>query len=339
MRKSSRRWSIAVVLVVALAVSGCGGGGDDEEPTGAGDETSTSMTEQPEDDTTTTSEEEEADAFMPDLLGLTEDEAREELGDLGIDDGIRITERESLEEAGTIIEQVPGSGQRITDDVDLIVAKPIGPVPDFVGLLISDVEEWAEERAIEVRVEEVLDDTLADGEVVATTPAADEDATSEILVQVARTPVIGSLAEIGVVGDDCSPNTGEVEVNGETFPNSLYYGAYESDCTAEYNLGRDWERFKATVGLSDDSESTAQVRFEVLVDGTSLFNEVLGLGATAEVDVDVSGGLRLVLRITSLDDYQDADGVWGDARLVGSPGAVDDEPVEGEDGTTTTTEP
>lgn len=328
----------AAVAVAILALAACGGGGDDEATTGtsaSGDDVTTTTG----DDGGPTTEAEEV--VMPDLVGQTEDEARSELGDRGVEDGdILVDERESLEDPGTIIDQVPSSGDRITGSVNLIVAKPVGPVPDFVGEQLTDVEEWAEERDIEVRIEEVLDDGPADGEVLTTTPAADEQATSEILVEVARTPVITQLADISPVGNDCSYDTGDVGIDGETFPNSVF--SNYSECGLEYNLGRDWQTLKATVGLSDDSSSAARYRFEVFGDGTSLFNEELVLGTTMEVDVPVEGVLRLRLVMTRIDDeYDTAYATWGNIRVIGSPATVgEDEGEDGsEDGDTTTTEP
>jgi len=333
----------ACALVVAgLLVAACGGDGDDAEETSSSD--GAGETTAPVDDGETTTEAESTtteaeEVFMPDLIGQTEDEAREELGEIGVEDDVQVVERESLEEAGTIIEQVPSSGQRISGSVNLVVAKPVGPVPDFVGQQISDVEEWAEERGIEVRTEEILDDAVSDGEVIATTPAADAEATSEILVQVARTPVISNLAEVDSVGNDCSNyESGEAQVNGDSYANSLMLRA--SECGVEFNLGRDWQRLKATIGLRDDSDSGASYRFEVFGDGTSLLNEVVTIGEIREVDVDVTDVLRLRIQITRIGDDAYGYAVWGGIRVVGSPDQVEgDEPVEGEDGSTTTTEP
>jgi hypothetical protein len=334
----SRRAS--ALVLAGLLIAACGGGDGEQDEASAGDAPSETTAGEggggsTEAEPSTTEEE----VFMPDLIGQTEDEARETLGDIGVDDSIQVVERESLEEAGTIIDQVPSSGQRISGSVNLVVAKPVGPVPDFVGQQISEVEEWAEERAIEVRTEEVLDDTLADGEVVGTTPAADEDATSEILVQVARTPVISQLAEIDSVDNTCefSSSVGEAQVNGESYPNSLIMSS--SECVLSYDLSRDWTRFKATIGNVDTSDAGVQFRFEVVADGTSLFNEVIGLGSTTELDVDVSDRLRLELRVTATGSMRNInEAVWGDARLIGSPEAVGEASGD-EGGSTTTTTP
>lgn len=326
------------VLLAGCLLAACRGGDDDDKASPDGGSQTTAQSgdgpvQTPEDEVTSTEAEE---VFMPDLIGKTEDEAREELGELGIDEDVQVVERESLEEAGTVVEQVPSSGQRISGSVNLVVAKPIGPVPDFVGQQISEVEEWAEERGIEVRTEEVLDDTVADGEVRGTTPAADEEATSEILVQVARTPVVQNLVALEpVVESDCYETlTGEASVNGTSFADSISMDSNGDPCGMEWDFGRDWSRLKGTVGILDTAPAATEVRFEVLVDGTQVFNEVVAFGqAPLEVDVDVSDALRVRIQVTDLyaTEFEEF-GVWGEIRRIGSGDEVEDE-------STTTTEP
>lgn len=269
-----------------------------------------------------------APSSMPDLTGTTEEEARKTLRSIGVDGGdISVTKQESLLQAGTVIDHIPGSQGQITGSITLIIAQPVGPVPDFTGQQVSIVKSWATERKIELQLQEVLNDSRNDGEVIATTPSANQEATSQILVDVSRMPTVMHLSEMKTVGDSCNARTGEWGISGRSYPNSISkYKTRNDTCVFEYNLSRDWERFKADFGLADDSDSDAQFRFEIAADNRPLESGVVGLGEPVAIDEDVSGVLRLTLRISLLGPGVKGTAVWGTARLIGSPPGTPSQP-------------
>lgn len=114
-------------------------------------------------------------------------------------------------------------------------------------------------------------------------------------------------------------DTSTVEINGEGFARSvtLLVNAAGPVASAEYNLGRHWETFSATVGLRDDSPTGGKLTFEVSVDGKQKYGQAIPLGTSREISLDVNGALRLKLTVTY--SGQDAGssyyGSWGDARL------------------------
>ena len=106
-------------------------------------------------------------------------------------------------------------------------------------------------------------------------------------------------------------------MNGEFFPRSVLVYLNPGPQEVEYNLGRDWQRLQATVGIGDDSVSDAQVRIEMFGDNNPLYSQVLGLGQSEFVDVDVSNVLRLRLVATlAAEGGFPATAAWGDAQLV-----------------------
>ena len=111
------------------------------------------------------------------------------------------------------------------------------------------------------------------------------------------------------------------EINGEQYAQSVIMRAdkgYVPYGDAEYNLGRKWRNLDATIGLRDDSPSEAALKFEVFADGTRLHEERMQIGESSEISLDVSGKLRLILKV-SYDSSEEIDtycyGVWGDIRL------------------------
>jgi hypothetical protein len=114
-------------------------------------------------------------------------------------------------------------------------------------------------------------------------------------------------------------DTSTVEINGEGFAQSvtLIVNAAGPVNSAEYNLGRHWDRFSATAGLRDDSPTGGKLTFEVSVDGKQEYSQMIPLGKSQKVDLDVSNALRLKLTVTY--SGQDAGssyyGSWANARL------------------------
>lgn len=250
---------------------------------------------------------------MPDLVGQTEAEARAALSDLGVEEP-SVTSRESFEAAGTVLEQVPSEGRLVTGTVSLVVAESIPPLPEFVGLAIAEVRSWAEPRGIDVREETRLTTDESGGIVLEQIPAAGSQASQELIVTVAEAPTIVELANLGAVNERCY-RVDEISMNGTLFPQAPVF----TDCDnffAEYNLSRDWRTLKFTIGLNDNLSADGAVQVEIVVDGQSIYNETVVFGATTEVELDVTDGLRLQIVGTQLSGLRTNLGL-GDAQLLG----------------------
>ncbi|GAA3237474.1 NPCBM/NEW2 domain-containing protein [Nonomuraea helvata] len=133
--------------------------------------------------------------------------------------------------------------------------------------------------------------------------------TPESVVQYLRelTPVAG-----GPVSESADVN-GERYVNSITLsPNSPWQGAD----MAEYNLSRDWRRFRAVLGVRDDAPADAKARVEIFGDGKRLYRKDFSLGRSDRVDIDVSHVLRLKLQTTTIAGVDVYSVVFGDSLLV-----------------------
>ncbi|MBL1094195.1 MULTISPECIES: NPCBM/NEW2 domain-containing protein [Streptomyces] len=109
-------------------------------------------------------------------------------------------------------------------------------------------------------------------------------------------------------------------VNGVGFPRSVTQAVNSGAPTneAEYNIGRRWNKFKATVGLRDDSPTGGKLTFEVSADGKSIYKKTTALGQTQNVTLNLNGALRLKLTVTysGQDPSNYYYGTWGNAELV-----------------------
>lgn len=124
-----------------------------------------------------------------------------------------------------------------------------------------------------------------------------------------------------------TPERGAANVSGETYVRSISiaqgYGRSEAkQVYVEYDLGRRYAKFTATLGLSDKNRNANRVaKFEVIVDQKVVREATLAAGQSEQVVVSVAGGQRLRLRVTffrpaDASGYDDNDkAVWGDAAL------------------------
>ncbi|MGH8886301.1 MAG: NPCBM/NEW2 domain-containing protein [Egibacteraceae bacterium] len=66
-----------------------------------------------------------------------------------------------------------------------------------------------------------------------------------------------------------------------------------------YDLGRDWQRFRAVLGLVDSSPEASVTAYEVFADGRLILQKEVRFGEAIPIDVDVRDVLRLTLVVTN----------------------------------------
>ena len=115
---------------------------------------------------------------------------------------------------------------------------------------------------------------------------------------------------------------GVAQINGVSYPHSqgaqFCFGSNERKWT--YVLGRKYSSLQGTIGLSDNSVSTAKIEFDVLADGRLVYSKDLQVGQSATLNVSVTNVLQLGLNTTLLT--QDggcgaATGEWANIHVAG----------------------
>ncbi|MDT0329950.1 protein kinase domain-containing protein [Nocardiopsis lambiniae] len=129
------------------------------------------------------------------------------------------------------------------------------------------------------------------------------------------------LTQLEIVDDDgyWRPETGRAEVDGQAYTRAIVPGfcmQHSSSCDgwADYNLGRKWSTFTATIGVDDNSSASATTTFTVYTDGEPEVTETLRLGETLDIEVDVRDALRLRIEVDS--DQNGVYPVWADPTLT-----------------------
>ena len=112
---------------------------------------------------------------------------------------------------------------------------------------------------------------------------------------------------------------GRAEMDGDSYNRALRTteGCFRG-CVAwaEYNLGRDWDSFTATIGLDDNSRSGQSVTFAIYLDDEVEWRETATLGEVLDVEVDVSDALRM--RLETEIEADDVMPIWADPTVFGT---------------------
>ncbi len=255
---------------------------------------------------------------MPELLGMTEAEARLALTDLGFDEPV-ITTRESFEAAGTVLEQLPSGGRVVTGTVSLVVADAVAAVPDFVGKPIAEARAWADPRGIEIREQTKLVTDSGTGTVLEQIPTAGAAASEELVLAIAQAPTIVELANLTPVDKQCFV-VEDMPLNGNLYPKSLaLLDRYCKPGFVSFDLGRDWSSLQLTAGLHDRLDANAAVQVEIQGDGQVLYSETVSFGQTIDAEVDVTDILRLNITASILSGRETKLGL-ANAQLLGGTG-------------------
>ncbi|WP_455432947.1 NPCBM/NEW2 domain-containing protein [Streptosporangium soli] len=113
-------------------------------------------------------------------------------------------------------------------------------------------------------------------------------------------------------------SVGSQKVNGKTYERSLSLRSCYSESYVGYDLNRQHKEFGTLIGLSDSAPSGYSIRFQAFLDGKRLVQHDLGVGHTKKLKLDVTGGLRLLLRAQLLSPCLNSTNgvaVWADAWI------------------------
>ena len=116
---------------------------------------------------------------------------------------------------------------------------------------------------------------------------------------------------------------GPAQLSGRIYPDSFIENAYSDGINYDstYLLSGLYDRFTALAGITDDSyNNDAEFIIQLYDDvtGPPLWSGTVTIGSPLPVNIDVSGVLRLTVRITRLEGSSRDYAVLADAR-VGEP--------------------
>jgi serine/threonine-protein kinase len=131
---------------------------------------------------------------VPDVVGLTEDEASDELEAAGFK--VEPEERPSRKEEGEVIKQDPKAGDRLEEGETVTITVSTGArqveVPDVEGMQLPEATETLEDAGLKVGEVTRVESEEEPGTVLDQSPAAETevDVDSEVSLDVAESPVV-----------------------------------------------------------------------------------------------------------------------------------------------------
>ncbi|MDO5747093.1 MAG: PASTA domain-containing protein [Actinomycetaceae bacterium] len=263
---------------------------------------------------------------MPDLRGMTKDDALTALHDLGFATRhITVEDKQWAGESGLVVSQSPAPGTDDLSDMKLSVSVP-AKVPDVIGKKKTDALTAVREIGAEAIIEEVFDSQAKTGTVLEILPKAGEILPGEVTLKIAASGASVYMSEVSTVSGSCG--SGEVRLGGKPFPNSLHCSTSEEGYTIEWDLQKKVSGISATVGIADDERDTGgSVTVTVYADDKQVASTSASFGKSADLKASTEGALRLKILVTGKaaddDSWSTPNIVLGDARFIGTKDNID----------------
>jgi hypothetical protein len=324
----SARLVLPRCVVLALLLSACGNAADQTAPasepkgTTVGTVGGSTKTQRPSG---------VSESTVPDMVGKTLTEAYAALAAAGITDIAKPAERPQLGTSGVVLDQVPQAGSRNPGTVSLTISIPLPDMPNYMGKsskeAISELKSWG----IDATVTTESTRELPVGEVIETTPKPGDRIGSQVKLVVAESPTSIELtskeaplvkSSSGYTEDDNQypPETGSIAISGTNYEKALRSSSrgkilYPNIIYWDFNASKDWGRFEAIAGVDDSSDSEMSALFQIIGDGKVLWEQPILFGQSVPVALDITGVLRLRLRIESRRDGAGYLG-WANPTLI-----------------------
>jgi len=261
-----------------------------------------------------------APTIMPDLVGMTVEEASADLAEFNVQ--ISKDARIAAQKPGTVLEQDPVAGSRFQTKVTLVVSVAAPRVPDVTNSAFGDAKTQLTDLGFTVEEIPVFDESLVDGVITKQDPPPGAANAGTVTLTVARRPAVQFLSDLENVSQlYVSVDRGTQKSNGVPYAHGILVDTFGSSAVLEYDLSRKYRQLIGEVGLDDGADTSSVVKVEVYGDDRRLAEYTLTFGTTTPLDIDVTGILRLRLSISALEGRSKS--VLGDLRLQGLPSEVE----------------
>ncbi|MEX2107426.1 MAG: PASTA domain-containing protein [Solirubrobacterales bacterium] len=264
---------------------------------------------------------------IPNVIGLTEEEARRALSDAGIElSAVSSHEIPYVGPPSLVVEQSPASGQPVEDsEIELAVSTP-ALMPDLNGESEAEAREALSTLGARISIANQYQPGASEGTVLSTDPPVGEPIVDKATLNVAEPLSSVFLTQLSPEVATC--RTGEEGVvSGTAYAEAIVcepeLGAKPRSVT--YTLGGQVESFEAVLGLDDGADPDVPIEFSVVVDGAPVLTRRLEFGDSLPVEVPLLGKLQLTLEASALGipGSLPVGAVFGEPRLVGSRSAID----------------
>jgi len=268
---------------------------------------------------------ETAELAMPDLGGLTPEQARRVLVDAGFERAkVSTSSVEYAGPEGLVVGQQPIPGAAVRSEavagVTLTLSKP-GIIPDLSGKSVAEARTALAALGALGTIEEAVDSAGAVGAIVATTPAAGQPLAINVTLRVATAGDAVYIGELDPLATSRCRTTEKDILNGQQLGTSITCRpTATAAASTEFSLGRHAVFLDASVGVGDRS-APGKGTVTIFGDGKKIATVDAASGAATPVHLPVAGVLRLRIEVTG---GKDAQVLLGDIRVTGTPAQIND---------------
>lgn len=256
---------------------------------------------------------------MPDLRGLTEQDAMQVIADAGMDPNqVSVQKVPYVGRAGTVVSQDPVA--RAADPAKVVLFVPeLAKMPDLQSKTLAEAMSTLVTMGARPSVSRQYSPTIAPGSVISSTPTAGEELIAEPTLIVSGATATISLSSIRSVGD-CS-STSNRTVNGIKVGNGISCSTGRIPGEEAWIIARAAGRLQGVLGIDDQAKPGTTAHIRLTADDRTIVDQDLAYGQSVNVDADVSGALRLQLTVTTNDPgYPKV--IFGNAALLGAADAL-----------------
>jgi hypothetical protein len=275
-----------------------------------------------------------ASESMPDLLSRPTDEQRAKriLSDRGVTD-VDFEEREDAShEPGTVIDQSPEPGERLSGAVVITLAKLPTTTPDWTGRPIAEVRDEANLLGVELDERTEVDWTgssTAPGTVNRQDPPTGAAFAAKVTVFVSAASEVVDLGTLTSVGGASSSSrtatVGGKQVSGPTARLSLC----SSFTSLTYRLDGRYGRLRGVLAVDDASEPGFALVAEIRLDSALASSPAqVRVGSSADIgEINVEGVSVLTIGLapdppTGSASCDAGTFVFADAKVARDPGST-----------------
>jgi hypothetical protein len=238
-----------------------------------------------------------ASVLMPDVRGLTPDDAKQVLADAGIDIAtVTAKSRPSAGLSGLIVAQVPAFGAGNPSTVSLVVSTP-AIVPSVIGQSATDAITSLSALGAQIQRVSVFVPGATIGKVTAINPAPGLPLPEIVTLSVTAVPASLNLATLHISGECGASNT--ATMNGKDWSNAVTCSSSSSGASAFWAVGKSVDQITGTLGIADRENSSASATVQIMGDGIALGTYNLVRGTPATFTLATTGVATLTVRMVS----------------------------------------
>lgn len=262
---------------------------------------------------------------MPDIVGLTVDEAMEALVDSGIPPSAVIQNQAAwVGEADRVVTQRPVHGS--PDPGAVFLGVSVGAeVPDVIGLPVEQALAQLQSIGIVPLSERRYEPGVEPGTVLATDPPSGSPAPERLTITSASAPSAAYLTAIRATTRDCSARDDQ-EIGGRTYVAAVTCRVRPTSDEPEvqtYAIEGLADGFRATAGLIGSAADGAAARLTIKVDGTVVETIDLVPSRNASIDLPLTGAQEISFEFEVTGGEDTVDTFLGDPFFLGDPVALE----------------